>query len=110
MNEKTLDRICTELASVLIGQKFGKIFTLSRLDLAIDFRLNESLFLFISVDSSNPRIYLIKRRLRDLEKQQIINALEQTGWHRGKAAEILGISPSTLYRRLRDYNLEGRLR
>ncbi len=43
--------------------------------------------------------------LRDLEKQQILSALEQTGWHRGKTAEILGISPSTLYRRLRDYNL-----
>jgi DNA-binding NtrC family response regulator len=48
--------------------------------------------------------------LRDIEKQQIISALEKVGWHRGKAAEILGISPSTLYRRLRDYNLEGRLR
>jgi DNA-binding NtrC family response regulator len=48
--------------------------------------------------------------LRDIEKQQIIAALEKTGWHRGKAAEMLGISPSTLYRRLRDYNLEGRLR
>jgi DNA-binding NtrC family response regulator len=48
--------------------------------------------------------------LRDVEKQQILSALEQTGWHRGKAAQMLGISPSTLYRRLRDYNLEGRLR
>src|SRR5947207_2617472 len=48
--------------------------------------------------------------LRDVEKQQIISALEQTGWHRGKAAQMLGISPSTLYRRLRDYNLEERLR
>src|SRR5262245_56814359 len=47
--------------------------------------------------------------LRDIEKQQIIAALERTGWHRGKAAEALGISPSTLYRRLRDYNLEGKL-
>jgi DNA-binding NtrC family response regulator len=46
--------------------------------------------------------------LRDVERQQILGALEQTGWHRGKAAEILGISPSTLYRRLRDYNLERR--
>lgn len=46
--------------------------------------------------------------LRDLERQQILAALEQTGWHRGKTAEILGISPSTLYRRLRDYNLEHR--
>jgi transcriptional regulator of acetoin/glycerol metabolism len=45
-----------------------------------------------------------------VEKQQIIAALEQTGWHRGKTATLLGISPSTLYRRLRDYNLEGKLR
>ncbi len=46
--------------------------------------------------------------LRDVERQQILAALEKTGWHRGKTAEILGISPSTLYRRLRDYNLEHR--
>ena len=46
--------------------------------------------------------------LRDVERQQILNALEKTGWHRGKTAELLGISPSTLYRRLRDYNLETR--
>jgi DNA-binding NtrC family response regulator len=46
--------------------------------------------------------------LREVERQQILTALEQTGWHRGKTAELLGISPSTLYRRLRDYNLEHR--
>jgi len=46
--------------------------------------------------------------LREIERQQILSALEQTGWHRGKTAEILGISPSTLYRRLRDYNLDRR--
>ncbi len=46
--------------------------------------------------------------LRDVERQQIIGALEKTGWHRGKTAELLGISPSTLYRRLREYDLEIR--
>ena len=46
--------------------------------------------------------------LRDTERQQIIGALEKTGWHRGKTAELLGISPSTLYRRLREYDLEVR--
>ncbi len=46
--------------------------------------------------------------LKDIEKQQIINALDKTGWHRGKTAELLGISPSTLYRRLREYNLATR--
>ena len=44
--------------------------------------------------------------LRDAERQQIIGALERTGWHRGKTAELLGISSSTLYRRLREYDLD----
>ena len=55
-----------------------------------------------SVGSSSPS------SLREMERQQILAALEQTGWHRGKTAEMLGISASTLYRRLRDYNLEKR--
>lgn len=59
---------------------------------------------FSSIPGSSPT------SLRDVERQQILAALEQTGWHRGKTAEILGISPSTLYRRLRDYNLESRPR
>ncbi len=46
--------------------------------------------------------------LRDSERQQIIGALEKTGWHRGRTAELLGISPSTLYRRLREYDLDVR--
>jgi DNA-binding NtrC family response regulator len=46
--------------------------------------------------------------LHEIEKQQIINALERTGWHRGKTAELLGISSSTLYRRLREYGLDTR--
>lgn len=54
---------------------------------------------FQSVTSTN---------LRDVERQQILTALERTGWHRGKTAELLGISPSTLYRRLREYDLETR--
>lgn len=43
--------------------------------------------------------------LKDGETQQILNALEQTGWHRGLTAELLGISSSTLYRRFREYDL-----
>lgn len=68
MNEKTLENICAELESALIGQKFGKIFTLAKLQMAIDFRLPDSRYLFVSGDPSAPRIYLIERRVRDLEK------------------------------------------
>jgi len=71
VNNKTLEIISTEFENNLVGQKFGKIFPLSRLTLAIDFRLNDSQFLFISVESSAPRVYFIKRRLRDLEKQSV---------------------------------------
>ena len=69
MNEKTLEQIRRELESFLVGQKFGKIFVLSRLVIAVDFRLADGQFLFISVEPSAPRVYLIRRRLRDLEKQ-----------------------------------------
>jgi predicted ribosome quality control (RQC) complex YloA/Tae2 family protein len=69
VNEQTLEQIRRELESFLVGQKFGKIFSLARLTMAIDFRLPDAQFLFISVESSAPRIYLVKRRLRDLEKQ-----------------------------------------
>lgn len=44
--------------------------------------------------------------LQESEKQQILRALEKTSWHRGKTADILGISSSTLYRRLREYGLD----
>lgn len=69
MNEATLQIIAEELSGFLIGQKFGKIFQLSRLQMAVDFRLHDGSYLFISVEPINPRIYLIKRRLKDLEKQ-----------------------------------------
>src|SRR4051812_37115530 len=69
MNEQTLKKICAELESELVGQKFGKIFSLSRFQIAIDFRLRDAKYLFVSIEPTAPRIYLIKRRLRDLEKQ-----------------------------------------
>ena len=69
MNEKTLEKICAELASELRGQKFGKIFTLSRFRLVIDFRLPGSKYLFINLEPSAPALYLIVRRVRDLERQ-----------------------------------------
>lgn len=43
--------------------------------------------------------------LDELKKKQILTVLEQTGWHQGRASEILGISPSTLYRQLKSYGL-----
>jgi predicted ribosome quality control (RQC) complex YloA/Tae2 family protein len=64
----TITAICKELDSELRGRRPGKIFQLSKTDLSVDFRLSDSRYLFISVESRNPRAYLIRRRMRDLEK------------------------------------------
>ena len=45
--------------------------------------------------------------LAESEKEQIIATLNKVNWHRGKAAVLLGITPKTLYRKLRSYNLQA---
>ncbi len=46
------------------------------------------------------------KRLVDVEKEHILSVLRDTAGHRGKAAEVLGIDPKTLYRRLKDYGVK----
>jgi DNA-binding NtrC family response regulator len=46
------------------------------------------------------------RRLEDIEREHILNVLRESGGHRGKAAEILGIDPKTLYRKIAHYETE----
>lgn len=38
-----------------------------------------------------------------LERKHIADVLERTQWHQGRAAELLGISPKTLYRKIREF-------
>ena len=45
------------------------------------------------------------RTLKDLEKEAIEIALHRVGGNRKKVAELLGISPRTLYRKLDEYGL-----
>ena len=45
------------------------------------------------------------RTLKDLEKEAIEQALHRVGGNRKKVAELLGISPRTLYRKLDEYGL-----
>jgi predicted ribosome quality control (RQC) complex YloA/Tae2 family protein len=68
MDDRSLAEIVAEAAPSLTGRAPGKIFQLGPLSLSIDFRVREG-FLFISVDPSLARLHLIKRRVRDLEKQ-----------------------------------------
>jgi len=43
--------------------------------------------------------------LSALEQRHIRRVLEATTWHQGRAAEWLGISPKTLYRKIREFGL-----
>lgn len=45
-------------------------------------------------------------RLKDIEKQAILEALYYTNWHVTLAAKALGISRATLYRRLESYGIK----
>lgn len=44
--------------------------------------------------------------LKELERRYISRVLEQVGWHKGKACEILGISRPKLQRHIEEFNLE----
>jgi len=45
-------------------------------------------------------------RLEDIEKDHILKVLKEAGGQKGKAAEILGIDPKTLYRKLSSYGVK----
>jgi len=44
-------------------------------------------------------------RLEDIEREHILRVLKEAGGQRGKAAEILGVNPKTLYRKLAGYGI-----
>ena len=52
-----------------------------------------------SQDSANPT-------LESIEKAYIYWVLNQTNWHKAKAAKLLGIDSSTLYRKIERYGLK----
>jgi len=71
MHEETLKEVVAELDPLLVGRFFGKIYQLSDVSLAIDFGLKRDGYLFISIEPNAPRLYLIKRSLRELAKGSV---------------------------------------
>ena len=70
MHHALIQRVVEELRTTLTGRFFGKIFQTGPLSFAFDFGLRGE-YLFVSLDPASPRLYLIKRRLKELEKQSI---------------------------------------
>ncbi len=71
MNDSTISTVVAELGQSILGRAPGKIFQLDQQSIAIDFGFRQEGYLFISVNPALPRLYLIKRRVRDLEKQSL---------------------------------------
>ncbi len=57
------------------------------------------------LSGSNRRGAAKVSNLRDLEKEHLAEALERCGGNRVKAARLLGIGRSTLYRKMKEYGL-----
>ena len=68
MHQDTLKEIVADLAELLPGRFLGRIFQLSPSSLAVDFGLKGEGYLFISIEPAAPRLYLVKRSVRELEK------------------------------------------
>jgi predicted ribosome quality control (RQC) complex YloA/Tae2 family protein len=83
VNLELIKKIVPELRDALIGASFRNIFQLGTNRFALAFEGDVFRLLFISIEPSDPRLYLIRRRLRDLKKQsthpsQFAIALEKT--------------------------------
>jgi len=92
MQQTLIQRVVEELRTTLPGRYFGKIFQLTSLSFAFDFGLRGE-FLFVSVDPASPRLYLIRRRTRDLEKQSMpLTAFGQFMRSRLSGAYLVNIS------------------
>jgi hypothetical protein len=71
MNEQLIKIIASELARQLTNRGAGRIFQLSRLSIAIDFRTGDNRYLFVSANpATDPRLYMIERRPRELENKR----------------------------------------
>lgn len=68
MHQETLNEIVVELNTLLPGRFLGRLFQLPAFSLAIDFGFKDKRYLFISIEPAAPRVYLIRRSVRDLEK------------------------------------------
>lgn len=68
MNEQLIREVSEELRPALAGRPWGKVFQLDAATLAVDFRTGDGRYLLLSADPSRPRLHMIARTVRELEK------------------------------------------
>src|SRR5205085_4301091 len=71
MHEQLIAAIVKEIATQFTGQTLDKYWQLARVALVFDFRLRNERYLFIAVEPNEPRLYLVRRTVRELERQTL---------------------------------------
>jgi two-component system response regulator HydG len=58
---------------------------------------------------SDPSLGMASERAKEtIEKKLILETLDKTQWHQGRAATILKVDPKTLYNKMKSYGIRGR--
>jgi predicted ribosome quality control (RQC) complex YloA/Tae2 family protein len=93
MNHETLQAIVDELNQSLPGRFMGRVYQLSPLSFAIDVGIRREGHLFISVEPEAPRLYLIKRSSKELEKSSTpLNPFAQAMRNNFGGGEVQSVS------------------
>ncbi|HEX5706732.1 MAG TPA: NFACT family protein [Pyrinomonadaceae bacterium] len=71
MKETLIKSVAEELAPLVEGRAWGKVFQLSRASLAVDLRTGDGRYLLLSAEPNAPRLYMIARTVRELEKSSL---------------------------------------
>jgi len=101
MDQALIRRVVEELRVSLADRFCGKIYQLTPVSFAIDFGLRGE-FLLVSVDPASPRLYLTRRRTKDLEKQSLVlNAFGQAMRSKLSGAHFVSVSKDPLDRIVR---------
>ena len=70
MDESLIEQIVPELREALVGLSFRQLFQLAEREFVLAFEGEDFRLLFVGVDAKGPRVYLVKRRLRELKKNK----------------------------------------
>src|SRR5215210_3767525 len=71
MNERLIGEVLEELRPALVGRRWGKVFQLSAATLVLDFRAADGRYLLLSAEPAAPRLHLVARTVRELEKSAL---------------------------------------
>ncbi|MBA2340598.1 MAG: NFACT family protein [Pyrinomonadaceae bacterium] len=89
MNDQIIAEITREIAEAFTGAAAGRVYQLGRTSLVIAFHTRNDAHLYISVAPAEPRIYIIHRATRELEKASLAPTPFALLWRKHLAGAIL---------------------